>query len=477
MMASSRSTIIWSLLWGLLEKCSVQVVSFLVTIVLARLLLPEEYGIVALISIFIALATVIIDGGLNTALVQKKDANEEDFSTIFYVSMGLSLLMYVLLFTLAPVLASFYDMIELTLVIRVLSLSLFFYAFNSVQRAYVYKNMMFRQMFICSLIAVIISGIIGVYMAYVGYGVWSLVVQSISNIAFTSLIMWFVVKWRPRLVFSINKFKVLFAFGWKIFLTNFIVTLFVKIRALLIGKMYAPATLAYYDKGNQFSGLIMDNVCGTIQTVMFPAFSEVQDNKERVKQMMRRSINISCLIMFPLVVILIVCAKPLVIFLLTEKWLPCVPYIQILCIASFFRPITIPNGQAITAMGHSGITLKLEIIRKIVDISILCISCWWGAIAIAWGVVVFNFICLFINLMPNVKLLNYKIYEQVLDVLPIGIISVAMGLVISLFALFDMHPLLLIITQALSGAILYVFLCYIFKCEGLIYLIGIMRKK
>ena len=209
MMASSRSTIIWSLLWGLLEKCSVQVVSFLVTIVLARLLLPEEYGIVALISIFIALATVIIDGGLNTALVQKKDANEEDFSTIFYVSMGLSLLMYVLLFTLAPVLASFYDMIELTLVIRVLSLSLFFYAFNSVQRAYVYKNMMFRQMFICSLIAVIISGIIGVYMAYVGYGVWSLVVQSISNIAFTSLIMWFVVKWRPRLVFSINKFKVL----------------------------------------------------------------------------------------------------------------------------------------------------------------------------------------------------------------------------------------------------------------------------
>ena len=315
MMASSRSTIIWSLLWGLLEKCSVQVVSFLVTIVLARLLLPEEYGIVALISIFIALATVIIDGGLNTALVQKKDANEEDFSTIFYVSMGLSLLMYVLLFTLAPVLASFYDMIELTLVIRVLSLSLFFYAFNSVQRAYVYKNMMFRQMFICSLIAVIISGIIGVYMAYVGYGVWSLVVQSISNIAFTSLIMWFVVKWRPRLVFSINKFKVLFAFGWKIFLTNFIITLFVKIRALLIGKMYAPATLAYYDKGNQFSGLIMDNVCSTIQTVMFPAFSEVQDNKERVKQMMRRSINISCLIMFPLVVMLIVCAKPLVIFL------------------------------------------------------------------------------------------------------------------------------------------------------------------
>ena len=241
--------------------------------------------------------------------------------------------------------------------------------------------------------------------------------------------------------------------------------------------MYAPATLAYYDKGNQFSGLIMDNVCGTIQTVMFPAFSEVQDNKERVKQMMRRSINISCLIMFPLVVMLIVCAKPLVIFLLTEKWLPCVPYIQILCIASFFRPITIPNGQAITAMGHSGITLKLEIIRKIVDISILCISCWWGAIAIAWGVVVFNFICLFINLMPNVKLLNYKIYEQVLDVLPIAIISVAMGLVISLFALFDIHPLLLIITQVLSGAMLYVFICYIFKCEGLIYLIGIMKKK
>lgn len=476
-MPSTRSTIIWSMIWRLLEKCSVQIVSFIVTIVLARLLLPEDYGIIALITIFIALADVIVDGGLNMALVQKKDADNIDFSTVFFVSLTLSLLLYVVLYYSAPFIADFYHSPELIPVVRVLSLSLFLYALNSIQRAYISRKMLFRKMFYCNLLAVVLSGVIGITLAYKGYGVWALVAQSISNIFFSSLLMWFVVRWRPSFVFSLHRFSGLFSFGWKIFLSNFIITLFVKFRALIIGRMYKPATLAYYDKGNQFPGLISDTVCGAIQSILFPAFSEVQEDRVRVKSMMRRSINVTCLFMFPLMAGLIAVAKPLVLFLLTEKWLPCVPFLQIICISNFFRPITIPNGQAITAMGYSGITLKLEVIRKIVDVIILVVSCQIGVYAIAWGLVLFNFICLFINLVPNIRLLNYSISEQIKDVFPTFIASLLMCASIYWVVWLDVPPIIQLLIQIGLGVLVYFILCKLFKMESYNYLKGIVIPK
>ena len=292
-MSTSRTTIFLSMIWRLLEKISVQVVSFIITVVLARLLLPEQYGVIALITIFIALAEVLVDGGLNMALIQKKDADNTDFSTVFFFSLVLSVLLYAILYFVAPFIAEFYHTEELIPVIRVLSLSLFFYALNSIQRAYVSRQMMFRKMFICNLLAVIISGVIGIFMAYRGCGVWALVAQSLLNICFSSLLMWEWVGWRPTFSFSLQRFAGLFSFGWKIFVSNFIVTLFVKIRALIIGRMYQPATLAYYEKGNQFPGLISDTVSGAIQSVLFPVFSEAQDDRSRIKSMMRRSIYVT----------------------------------------------------------------------------------------------------------------------------------------------------------------------------------------
>lgn len=476
-MVVNSSQLLKSFLWKLLERCSVQVVTFVVTIVLARLLMPEEYGIVALITIFIALAEVIADGGFNTALIQKKDADSVDFSTVFFFSLAIAITLYVLLYACAPFIAGFYNQPMLTPVVRVLSASILFYSINSVQRAYISRNMLFKKLFISALIAVLLSGSVGIYLAYIGYGVWSLVWQTILNQLFTTVIMWFTVKWRPTLAFSRERFYSLFGFGWKIFCTNFIVTLFIRLRAMVIGKVFSPATLAYYDKGNQFPGLISDNVCGSIQTVIFPALSDIQDDKGRVKSMMRRSINTSCLFMFPLMVGLMVCAKPLVVLLLTEKWLGVVPYMQILCLANFFRPITIPNQQAITALGYSGITLKLEIIRKLIDIIILTVSCCLGALAIAWGVVLFNFICIFVNLIPNVKLLDYKIHEQIIDLIPTFIISIIMGASIYWINLLDWSPFLQIFAMTVLGGVIYFTLCYLLKVESFNYLLSSIVKR
>lgn len=475
-MAFSRGTIVKSFIWKLFERLSAQLIQFVVTIVLARLLLPSEYGIIALIAIFIQLCDVIIDGGLNTALIQKKEADNTDFSTIFYFSLGLSVVLYGVMFLSATPIAHFYDQPELVPVIRVLSVSLPFYAFNSIQRAFVSKNMLFHRLFYSSLGAIVLSGIIGIFMAYHGYGVWALVAQNISSQAFTTLIMWFTVRWRPIMIFSTERFKVLFNYGWKIFGANFITALFVNARKLIIGKFFAPASLAYYEKGDQLPHMVMSNIFTSVQTILLPTFSESQDDRQRVKAMMRRSTKLSCFFIYPLMVWMIVAAKPLVVFLLTDKWLPAVEFVQILCVANFFRPITISNWEAIKALGYSGITLKLEIVKKIVDITILIVSALIGVYAIAWGCVLFNFACVFINLAPNKKLLDYGIKEQVVDAVPTFLIALAMGFVVYWIQFLDLPNIVILTVQFILGAIVYLGLSRLFKEESCMYLIHMVKE-
>ena len=476
-MAFSRETIVKSFFWKLFERVSAQLIQFVVTIILARLLLPSEYGIIALIAIFIQLCDVIIDGGLNTALIQKKDADNIDFSTIFYFSLGMAVALYVVMFVLATPIAHFYNQPELAPVIRVLSLSLPFYTFNSIQRAYVSKNMLFQRLFYSSLGAITLSGSLGIFMAYHGYGVWALVVQNISNQAFTTLIMWFTVRWRPIMVFSTERFKALFNYGWKIFGANFITALFVNARKLVIGKFFAPASLAYYEKGDHLPLMVMSNIFTSVQTILFPTFSESQDNRPRVKAMMRRSTKMSCFFIYPLMIWMIVAAKPLVVFLLTEKWLPAVEFVQILCVANFFRPITISNWEAIKALGYSGITLKLEIVKKLLDITILIVSAFIGVYAIAWGCVLFNLVCVFINLAPNKKLLNYGIGEQVVDAVPTLLIALAMGAAVYWVQWMEMPNLLIFTLQFVIGMAIYVGLSRLFKEESCMYIIQMIKDK
>lgn len=475
-MSFSRGQIVKSFFWKLLERSGAQIITFIVSIILARLLEPSEYGIIAIITIFINLANVIIDGGLNTALIQKKNADDVDFSTILYFSLLLSVIVYLLLFFTAPAIASFYNNEQIIPVLRVLGLSIIFCAYNSIQRAYVAKHLLFKKLFWCSLIGIAFSGIIGVIMAYNGFGVWALVAQSMSNQILTTFAMCLLIKWKPVRVFSVDRFKDLFNYGWKIFATNFIIALYNDIRGIVIGKLYQPASLAFFDRGKQFPSLIMVNVNASLQTILFPVLSDEQDRRDRVKSIMRRSTTISCFFIFPLLVGLFVVAKPLILVLLTEKWLPVVPFLQIFCIAYMLMPMQIANMEAVKSMGYSNITLKLEIVKKIVEAVILVISFMIGIEAIAWGVVVYNAICLFINLYPNIKLIDYKISEQIKDVLPSLVVSLLMGASVYWIQYLSLPLLVMLLCQTVLGVIVYFCLSKWFKVEAFCYLYDFARS-
>ena len=476
-MAFTRGTILRSFFWKLFERTGTQLIQFIVTIVLARLLLPSEYGVIALITVFIQLCYVIVDGGLNTALIQKRNADEVDFSTIFFFSLAMSGVLYCAMFLFSPLIAHFYKQPELVSVIRIFCLTIPFYAVNSIQCAYVSKNMLFQRLFYCTLAAIVISGSIGILMAYNGWGVWALVGQSMSNQILLTLIIWLVIPWRPVSRFSWTRFKGLFRYGWKIFGANFITSIFVNIRKLVIGRFFSPASLAYYEKGDQLSSLVINNITSSAQTILLPVFSEAQDDRLRVKTMMRRSTKLSCFFIYPLMVGMIVSAKPLIVFLLTEKWLPVVPFVQILCIANFFRPITLSNWEAIKALGYSGITLKLEILKKIVDVVILVVSVYLGLYAIAWGCVLFNFLCVFINLAPSKKLLDYSIKEQIIDAVPTLIISLIMGGAVYWIQFLAISDVYILLFQLFLGTAVYIGLCYLFKEESFGYLTGLIKNK
>lgn len=475
-MATNSKVVIKSMLWKLLEQFSSQGASFIISIILARILMPSDYGIIAIILVFINLARVIINGGLNTALIQKINADQKDFSTIFWFCMFFSIILYGLLYFFAPFVAKVYNKELLCPVLRVLSLIVFFNSFNSIQQAYVSRHMLFRKLFYVNAIAVVVSGSIGIFMAYKGLGVWALVGQSLLNSILCSMLMLLKVKWRPTLEFSSQRFKGLFDYGWKIFLTEFIIAIYQDIRSLIIGKLYQPAALAYFDRGKALPSMVMSNVMNSINAVLLPTFSEEQNNIEHVKQMMRRSIQVSLFFVFPLLIGFLVVSKELVLILLTEKWLPAVPFIQIFCIALILQPIQDINMIAIKSLGYSGIILKLEVIKKVLEAVILVVSFLISVYAVAWGIVIYNVLCIFINLSPSKKLLRYGLLEQIKDVLPISFAAMIMGGIVFFIGILPLSDLVLLTFQVLAGVIVYWLSVRILKLDSYYYLLDYVKK-
>jgi O-antigen/teichoic acid export membrane protein len=468
-------------MWKFLERGGVQGLQFVISIILARLLLPEDYGILALVVIFITIANVFIQSGLNTALIQKKTVDQVDYSSVFFLSLGIATSLYVLLYFVAPFIARFYDNQSLVSVLRVLALTLFPGAFNSIQNAIVSRTMQFKRLFYSSIGAGIISGVVGISLAYMGYGIWALVFQQLINQVCITLILWFTVKWRPTLQFSLERVKVLFSFGWKLLVSSLIDTTYRDLRSLIIGKVYTPAMLGYYNRGEQFPKLVISNINGSIQSVMLPALAAHQDYADRVKSMMRRSIVTSSFIVFPMMVGLAVVAEPLVILLLTEKWLPSVPFLQIFCASFALWPIHTANLQAINAMGRSDIFLKLEIIKKVLGLAILAASLPFGVYFLALSQIVSGIISSFINAYPNKELLNYGYGEQVKDILPSLGLSLFMGVAVYMILYLGLSPLLTMGIQILVGIIIYVGIAYLFKLECFTYLVqtilGLFKDK
>lgn len=317
-----KSEVLSSLLWKLMERGGTQGIQFIVMIVLARLLLPEEFGLIVLVTIFITIAGVFVQSGFNTALIQKKDADAVDFSSVFYLSLFVASLLYVLLFITAPFIATFFEQPEFARVLRILSFTLFFGAFNSIQNAIISRNMEFKKLFISSLSANIFSGIVGVVLAYTGFGVWALVGHQLTNQLMVTIILSFTVKWKPQFIFSIDRINKLFSFSWRLLASMLLDTINSNLRNLLIGKMFSPATLGFYNRGDQFPNLLISNINGSIQSVMLPTLSSYQDDKQKVKAIVRRAIVTSAFIVIPMMVGLAVIAEPLVKILLTDKWLP-----------------------------------------------------------------------------------------------------------------------------------------------------------
>ena len=467
-----------SFLFKLIESFGMQGIAFVVSIVLARLLSAEDYGVLGMLTVFIAVSQVFVQSGLNTALIQKKDMDETDLSSVFSVSLGIAAALYAVLFLAAPFIAAFFAMPQLKSTLRVLALVLIPGALVSVQNAVVARQMAFRKLMVCSLCATVLSGAVGIGMAFAGCGYWALVGQQLSNQLGLCLQLLFAVKWRPRLLFSFQRVKTLVRFGWKLLASSLLDTGYMNLRTAVIGKKFPGDTLGYFNRGKQFPELVMNAVNGSIQSVMLPVLSEKQDERAQMKQMMRRSVMVSSFLVLPMMAGLAAVAEPLISLLLTDKWLPCVPFLQICCIDFAFYPIHTANLQAINAMGRSDVFLKLELIKKSYGLIILALSVIFfdTVYAIAWGAVVSTLISAVVNASPNRKLMGYGYLEQMKDVLPSIALSLVMFAAVSAVGMLKLPTIVLLVVQITAGAAVYGALALVFRLEAAQYLLDMMKK-
>lgn len=473
----SKSKVISAFVWKLLERSGTQGTQLIVQIILARLLLPEDFGTIAIVLVFINFARVFVESGLNTALIQKKEADELDFSSVFYSNLVITIFIYLIIYFAAPYIANFFGDLNLVKVLRVLSLSLLPGVFSSIQNAYVSRNMMFKKLFFSSLSAVLVSGICGIIVAYAGLGVWALVVQYFVSQMTTTLILWFTVKWRPTLNFSLERIKTLFPFGSKLLISSLLYTIFIDFRTLIVGKMYTSSSLGYYNRGQQIPSAIVTGINGTVRAVLFPTMSSLQDDEDGLKRAIRRSVKTSSFLLFPMMFGLAAVAEPVISLLLGSRWLPAVPFLQIFCLFYAFQPIHSAKQEAIKAIGRSDISLKLEIILRVVSIVALLISIPFGIYAIALSQIVSTVIELFIIAWPNVNLFNYSIKEQAVDILPALTVAAIMGSLVYLIGrIIDLPDWQVLIVLILAGILIYYGLAKLFRIESLQYIYLTARK-
>lgn len=468
--------IVKSFIWRFAERCGAQVVSFIVSIVLARILVPKDYGTIALVTVFTTILQVFVDSGLGTALIQKKDADDLDFSSVFYFNFSVCLILYVGMFVAAPYIAVFYNDMTLTPIIRVLSLTIVISGVKGIQQAYVSRNMLFKRFFFSTIGGTIFSAFVGIRMAYAGYGVWALVIQQISNNAIDTIILWITVKWRPKKMFSWNRLKVLLSFGWKLLASALLDTGYNNLRNLIIGKLYTSSDLAFYNQGDKFPKLIITNINTSIDSVLLPTLASEQDDRFRIKNMTRRAIKISTYIMAPLMMGLAFCSTNIVSLILTRKWLPCVPFLQIFCITYMFWPIHTANLNAINAMGRSDLFLKLEIIKKIIGMLLLLSTMWFGVMAMTYSLLVSTLTSMIINSWPNKKLLGYSFKEQIKDIIPGILLAIFMGIIVSFVNLLNLSPFLTLCIQVPFGALIYIMGSKILRLDSFEYLLQMSKS-
>ena len=472
----NQKSVFYNLFWRFAERCGAQAVSLVVSLILARLLAPEAYGTIALAMVFINILQVFVDSGMGTALIQKKDADDLDFSSVFYFNIAACLVLYAGLFLAAPSIAQFYGDPALTALVRALSLTVVVSGVRNIQQSYVSRHLLFKRFFFSTIGSTLASAVVGIAMAYAGFGVWALVGQSLSNVVTGTIILWATVPWRPRRMFSWQRLKGLLSFGWKLLVSSLLDTGYNNLRSLIIGKLYSSADLAYYNQGDKLPNLVITNINTSIDSVLLPTMANEQDDPARVRSMTRRAIKPSTYVMAPLMMGLAACAEPLIRLILTEKWLPCVPFLRIFCITYMFYHIHTANLNAIKALGRSDLFLKLEIVKKIVGLTILLCTMWHGVMAMAYSLLLSSVLSQIINTWPNRKLLRYHYLNQLADILPALLLACAMGLAVYCIQFLGWGDLPTLCVQIPAGAALYLAGSALLRLDSFLYLRSTAEK-
>lgn len=475
-MVGRNKSAVANFMWRFAERCGAQFVTLIVSIFLARILTPSDFGTVSLVMVFTTIMQVFVDSGLGTALIQKKDADDLDFSSVFYFIFFVCLILYAGMFVAAPYIAEFYNDLSLTAIIRVISLTIVISGVKGIQQSYVSRNMLFKRFFFATLGGTIFSAFLGIAMAYAGCGVWAIVAQQLSNTAIDTLILWITVKWRPKKMFSWERLRGLLSYGWKLLVSSLLDTVYNNLRNLIIGKIYTSADLAYYNQGDKFPKVVVTNINTSIDSVLLPSMSEEQDHANRVKSMTRRAIKTSTYIMAPLMMGLLFCAEPIVKLLLTDKWLPCVPYLRIFCFTYLFWPIHTANLNAVKAMGRSDLFLRLEIIKKAIGLILLLLTMRISVMAMAYSLIISSIFSQVANSWPNWKLLNYNYLEQLRDILPSIIIAIGMGVCVYFIGFIPLSTVVTLMIQIIAGAAIYVGASALLKLEEFEYLLRMIKS-
>ncbi|MBR2871215.1 MAG: lipopolysaccharide biosynthesis protein [Clostridia bacterium] len=476
--SSLKNKTVSSLLWKFGERISAQLVSMIVSIVLARLLTPDDYGVVGIIAIFFAFANVLISGGFNAALIQKKDANIEDYSNVLFISLISSTIVYLILFFCAPYLAHIYDKEILVPVIRVMGITLFISAFKSVLCAYISSRLQFKKFFLSTIVGTIISAVVGIVMAAKGYGCWALVGQQMTNVLIDTLVLYFSTRVRFVFKFTPRKAKGLFRYGWKILVASEISVLYEEINPLIIGVKFSAANLAFYAKGKSFPNLINASLADSLSAVLFPVMAKIQDDKEAVLRCTRNYMRLTSFVIFPAMIGFLAIAENFVLILLTEKWLPTTIYIQMFCIVYMFNIIQVGNLQVIRAIGRSDIILKLEIIKKSLYsiVILLFVFLTNDPVYLGLACIVNTGLATVINTYPNKKLIGYKYSMQLSDLIWNFLTAIAMGAVVWAIGLLGINLYLLLILQVFTGVIVYTLLSLITKNPAMKYFISTIKS-
>ena len=477
MSESLKHKTVKGVVWSSVERFSVQGIQFLVMIVMARLLTPKDYGLVGMLTIFIAVAQSLIDSGFSQALIRKQHRTETDNSTVFYFNVAVGLLLYAVFYISAPWVARFYDSPELTSLMRVVCLSVVFNSLAVVQRALLTVDIDFKTQAKASLTAAIISGVVGIGMAYAGFSCWSIAAQQLVNLGLNTLLLWIFARWRPCRTYSWASFRELFAFGSKLMASGLLDVVYRNMYLLVIGKVFTASSLGHYTRAQQFAEFPSSNLTGIMQRVTYPVLCQIQDDDERLAQIYRRFLRISAFIIFPLLMGLSAVAQPFILLLLKEQWLFAATLLQIICFSMMWYPIHAINLNLLQVKGRSDLFLKLEIIKKVLAVCVLCITVPMGLIAMCVGQIFSSIIALIINTHYTGKLIQVGFLRQMQDLLPTLLLSLTMWVVVYYTTTLCSDALLQLVAGVLAGIIYYLSLAFFFRFPELKEVLSIVRRK